>query len=152
MLLHGSLPMDSTDILWESAGNLRWPRVTQVFLVLLHLPEMSRQQDNKNIVYLPIQMVMDSTTNRSEPIRAGVHTWCEATEATAELGSAMMTPRWWEFLCEEASMQGGRTKAEPGWARPRSGWRGAEGSPRREKLGVRNVRLQQQQHEFWDLG
>lgn len=152
MLLRGSLPVDSTDILWEPAGNLRWPRVTQVFLVLLHLPEMSRQQDNKKTVYLPTQRLMDSTPNSGEPMRVGVHIWCKATEATAELGSAMRSPRRWEFLCEEVSMQEGRTKAEPGCARPRLGWRGAEGSPRREKLGVRNVRFQQQQHEFGDLG
>lgn len=74
--------------------------------MLLHLPEMMRQQDNRNMMQPPTQILMGSTTNKSAPMHAGVRIRRKATEATAGLGSAMKAPRSWNFLCEKASLQG----------------------------------------------
>lgn len=65
MLTHGSLPTDTADIFWRSSRKLGCE--TQTLLVFLHLPEVIKQQDNRNTVHPPTQMLMCSTKDRSLP-------------------------------------------------------------------------------------
>jgi len=127
MLLRDTVTADTTDILWESSRNLSCPCETQALLVLLHLPEMMRQQDDKNTMHPPIQILTGSTTNRS----AGVHVRHKATEATAGLSSAMTAAGSWDFPCEKVSLQGRESRLGQTWIRLERG----QGPPQEGEVG-----------------